>query len=142
MPDSPYRAPSSLSAVEEPESPDERQLKQLNTVAAWMLALAICSTAVDLFFLIEEIMFDARKRTTMHLGIPELTLLLAFHGMQCWGALQMRKQRSYWLASAVAWSCCIPFLSPFVFCGIPFGIGAIRLLSKPQLQRAFRRVEL
>jgi hypothetical protein len=54
-----------------------------------------------------------------------------------YGAIQMKRMRSYGMALAAAIVAAIPMLGPCCIVGIPFGIWAIVVLSKPEVKRAF-----
>jgi hypothetical protein len=54
-----------------------------------------------------------------------------------YGAIQMKRMRSYGIALAAAIVAAIPMLGPCCIVGIPFGIWAIVVLSKPEVKRAF-----
>jgi hypothetical protein len=54
-----------------------------------------------------------------------------------YGAIQMKRMRSYGIALAAAIVAAIPMLGPCCIVGIPFGIWAIVVLTKPEVKRAF-----
>jgi hypothetical protein len=53
------------------------------------------------------------------------------------GALSMRRRDSYSRAMMAAFVSCIPFLSPIIYFGIPFGIWALIVLRRPEVKAAF-----
>jgi hypothetical protein len=53
------------------------------------------------------------------------------------GAAKMGFLESYAMARTAAILACIPFVTPFVFVGIPFGIWSLKLLADPAIIRAF-----
>jgi hypothetical protein len=53
------------------------------------------------------------------------------------GALKMMRLQSYGWAMAAAILAVIPCLSPCCCLGIPFGIWALVVLSKPEVKAAF-----
>ena len=53
------------------------------------------------------------------------------------GAAKMGFLESYTMGRAAAIIACIPFATPFVFVGIPFGIWSLKLLADPAIIRAF-----
>lgn len=55
------------------------------------------------------------------------------------GALKMRQLRSHGLAMTAAILAMIPCLSPCCLLGLPFGIWALVVLSKPEVQSQFDR---
>ncbi|MCY2983981.1 MAG: hypothetical protein NTY15_10115 [Planctomycetota bacterium] len=54
------------------------------------------------------------------------------------GAAKMGFLESSSMGRMAAILSCIPFVTPFVFIGIPFGIWSLRLLSDPEINRAFQ----
>lgn len=55
------------------------------------------------------------------------------------GAWQMRRMRSLRLSRVAAITACIPFLSPVVFLGIPYGIWAAAVLFQKSTAEEFDR---
>ena len=58
-------------------------------------------------------------------------------GLILFGALKMKKLESYGLAMAVSIIAMIPCLSPCCVIGLPIGIWALVVLSKPEVKSAF-----
>ncbi len=56
------------------------------------------------------------------------------------GAAKMGFLESYTLGRLAGFLACVPFITPFIIIGIPFGIWALRLLSDPMIESAFRSV--
>lgn len=63
------------------------------------------------------------------LSLPSLVI--------AYGAWCMRRGRNCRLSIAAAVIACIPFLSPWVFLGIPFGIWALVVLLRRDVRAAF-----
>lgn len=53
------------------------------------------------------------------------------------GAAKMGFLESLTLSRVAAFMACIPYVTPFLFLGIPFGIWALRLLNEPDIKAAF-----
>jgi len=73
-------------------------------------------------------------------GILGLTFLgIEFVALVCIaiGAAKLGFLESYRLARLAAVLACIPFITPFIVIGIPFGIWALRLLADPNVKSAF-----
>lgn len=73
-------------------------------------------------------------------------ILLALNSIQfaslvliCIGGAKMGHLESLTMGKVGAFLACIPFLSPFYVAGIPFGIWALKLLDKPEIQAAFEK---
>jgi len=56
------------------------------------------------------------------------------------GAAKMGFLESYAMGRTAAILACLPFVTPFVFIGIPFGVWSLRLLADPEIIRAFHTV--
>jgi hypothetical protein len=54
------------------------------------------------------------------------------------GAAKMGFLESYAMGRTTAILACIPFVTPFVFIGIPFGVWSLKLLADPEIVRAFQ----
>ena len=67
-----------------------------------------------------------------------MPLLIALPSMFVfYGAWCMRRNVRYRLAVAAAVVACVPFLSPWIFLGIPFGIWALAILWRRDVRAAF-----
>jgi hypothetical protein len=58
-------------------------------------------------------------------------------GLILFGGLKMKKLESYGLAMAVSIIAMIPCFSPCCVIGLPIGIWAVVVLSKPEVKSAF-----
>ena len=56
------------------------------------------------------------------------------------GAAKMGFLESFQMGRLAGSLACIPFITPFIVVGIPFGIWSLRLLGDPQIQAAFQSV--
>ncbi len=57
------------------------------------------------------------------------------------GAAKMGFLESYTMGCFAAILACIPFVSPFMIIGIPFGIWSLRLLAEPEIIQAFQTAD-
>jgi len=57
------------------------------------------------------------------------------------GAAKLGFLESHGLARLGSLLACIPFITPFIFIGIPFGIWSLRLLADPAVRNAFPDVD-
>ena len=71
------------------------------------------------------------------MGIISGLISLAMGGLILWGALRMMKLTSYGLAVAASILAMIPCVSPCCCLGLPFGIWALVVLSRPDVKAAF-----
>ena len=72
---------------------------------------------------------------TLSVVLGVLTLLLA--GVILWGGIQMRRFRSYGLCMTAAILAMIPCTVPCCVVGLPIGIWALVVLSKPEVKSQF-----
>jgi len=71
------------------------------------------------------------------IGMFSDVLGLVVSGLLVFGALKMTKLQSYGLAFAVSIMGMLPCLSPCCLLGLPFGIWALVVLSKPEVKSQF-----
>jgi len=132
----PYIPPTTELAADEAK-PYERICKEVARPATALIimssihcvfdSLAFCSY----FFLPGEI--------TRH-DIPQFLITITIFGIhlfQCIAAAQLGFLKSISIARVGAILTVIPFLSPFVVLGIPFGIWALVLLARQDVKIAF-----
>ncbi|MCA9106942.1 MAG: hypothetical protein KDA83_16090 [Planctomycetales bacterium] len=71
------------------------------------------------------------------IGIVIGVIGIAIGGFVIYGSLQMMKCKSYGVSMAATIIAMIPCFSPCCLLGLPFGIWAIVVLSKPEVKSAF-----
>jgi hypothetical protein len=71
------------------------------------------------------------------LGIATNVIAILVSGLILVGALKMRRLENYNLAMAASVIAMIPCLSPCCLIGLPIGIWAVVVLSKPEVKSAF-----
>jgi hypothetical protein len=71
------------------------------------------------------------------LGIVSSIIGILISGLILFGALKMRKLESYGLAMASSIVAMIPCISPCCIIGLPIGIWALVVLTKPEVKGAF-----
>jgi len=137
----PYEPPSVDSQIGiEPKEQSIEQIRRrvsrpgtalliMGSIAAVFPAIAVVGWLFNLFF----VGFNA---------IVVSNLLLSGGFLACFvmisiGGGKMASMESYRLARLGAILACIPFVTPFVFLGIPFGIWALVLLYDPEVKAAF-----
>jgi hypothetical protein len=64
-------------------------------------------------------------------------VMLLASGYVLWGGLQMKRMRQYEHARAAAVVASIPCLGPCCLIGLPFGIWALLVLHRPEVQSEF-----
>lgn len=71
------------------------------------------------------------------IGVVSGIICILMGGLVLFGALKMKKLESYRLAMAASIIAMIPCISPCCFIGLPIGIWAVVVLSKPEVKSAF-----
>ena len=72
------------------------------------------------------------------LGVASNVIALLVSVFILVGGLKMRKLENYGLAMATSILAMIPCISPCCLIGLPVGIWAVVVLSKPEVKSAFR----
>lgn len=101
----------------------------MGSIAAVFPAIAIVGWLFNLLY----IGFNAVVASNLLVSL----LFFACSVMISIGGGKMASMESYRLARLGAILACIPFVTPFIFLGIPFGIWALVLLNDPQVKAAF-----
>jgi hypothetical protein len=71
------------------------------------------------------------------IGVVSSIVCILMGGLILFGALQMKKLESYGLAMAASIIAMVPCFSPCCLIGLPIGIWAVVVLSKPEVKSAF-----
>jgi hypothetical protein len=71
------------------------------------------------------------------IGVVSSIIGILVSGLILVGAMKMKKLESYGLAMAVSIIAMIPCFSPCCLIGLPIGIWAVVVLSKPEVKSAF-----
>jgi hypothetical protein len=110
--------------------------------------LAVLAMGLDIAVLTHAVVGDAPKmlrdegtergKELIVANVVANGLLLVIHAIVLFGALQMARIRSYANAMTAAIVSLIPFCSPVVLLGVPFGIWALLVLRRDDVKEAFR----
>ncbi|MGO8744911.1 MAG: hypothetical protein ACLQNE_02870 [Thermoguttaceae bacterium] len=138
--DNPYQSPSQPGRGADP-SPMVRlpALSLIGLAAISMLAIAAngFTLVIDNMRFLEA--YGTREGLSKVLPIDiGFTVVLAAHLVILFGAFQMCRIRRYRLAKTAAIISLVPLCSPLVILGMPFGIWALVVLSRPNVKSAFR----
>ena len=71
------------------------------------------------------------------IGVAASIIGILVSGLILFGGLKMKKLESYGLAMTASIIAMIPCISPCCFIGLPIGIWAVVVLSKPEVKSAF-----
>jgi hypothetical protein len=72
------------------------------------------------------------------IGVVSNVIALLLSGLIFFGAMKMKRLENYGLAMAASIIAMVPCLSPCCLIGLPIGIWAVVVLSKPEVKSAFR----
>jgi hypothetical protein len=137
----PYEPPSIDSQIGiEPKEQSIEQIRRrvsrpgtalliMGSIAAVFPGIAIVGWLFNLLY----IGFNAVVASNLLVSL----LFFACSVMISIGGGKMASMESYRLARLGAILACIPFVTPFIFLGIPFGIWALVLLYDPEVKAAF-----
>ncbi|MDA7878251.1 hypothetical protein N9B39_01740 [bacterium] len=135
----PYVAPSHISPTKtfgQAKHPNEIKAPAvaLMVVSIIGLSLGTLGLIADVFFLTRlgdvSLQLIVRSIWGVILVISSTFILI--------GAIKMKNMTNYGVAKAAAIVAIIPFVGPCCLLGIPFGIWAVVVLSKPHVRDAFR----
>lgn len=100
--------------------------------ASALLLLSVVSAAIDLVIMCHELFNDSKGAVIAAMG-----LMLSMHLFIMFGAIQMFKLKRYSIAWLTGGLSVIPYCSPVVILGIPFGLWALLKLSDRQVMNTF-----
>lgn len=142
----PYSSPSPSPHSPEPPSVLVAPAIALMVVSGLAVVVGILGLLGDVFLLVSgaverlEAANDGpfSEYTTITIRIIWGIILVAASGYVMYGAMQMKQLTNYAAARTAAVISVIPCLGPCCFLGIPFGIWALVVLSKPEVRDSFR----
>ena len=128
--------------------PAAASMDVVNGPAIGLIVVAVLGFLIQAGSLIWRLTFGVRyyahqpHNPLSGLSTPGVSIVLAVIGMVVsgfilFGALKMKKLESYSLAMATSIVAMIPCISPCCFIGLPIGIWALVVLSKPDVKSAF-----
>jgi len=135
--------PTMMGAV-----PSEAALQQVSGPATGLIVVAILGFIAQVLTLIWQLGFSAFAANQMaqqpwgNMFSPALTTVssiigIAVSGLILFGGLKMKKLESHGLAMGASIIAMIPCISPCCLVGLPIGIWAVVVLSKPEVKGAF-----
>ncbi len=147
MDSNPYASPQPPNSVA-PVTTDLIVVRRLvRGPALALIALSIAAMLIDITIVQHAVFIDASlmlKEYGREKGMIWIaanvgcnSLLFVVHLIVLAGAIKMLKLRAYSIAVTSAVVSLIPFCSPIVFLGVPFGIWALVVLSKNSVRDGF-----
>jgi len=124
--------------VYEQDIEDAQQALRIPSIGIRITGLLDCLLLIVLLLMMFWTIVPGKEKA---IGLYELALMIAFltPGIVIFlGGLAMPKCKSHGLAVAAAILAMIPFHPAFLI-GLPFGIWALMILNKPEIQRAFAK---
>lgn len=116
-------------------------MDEIKAPAIALMVVSILGLVVGSLGLIFDVFLIAVQGiATLELIVRSLwgVLLLISAAFVLFGAIKMKNMKDYGVARAAAIVAIIPFVGPCCLIGIPFGIWAVIVLSKPHVRAAFR----
>lgn len=131
----PYLAPANSSPTQSHHG-DEVKAPAIALMVVSILALVLGSAGL----IFDVFLIAVQGVTTIEIIVRSLwgVLLLISAAFVLFGAIKMKNKTDYGVAKAAAIVAIIPFVGPCCLIGIPFGIWAVVVLSKPHVKAAFR----
>ena len=117
--------------------------------ATGLLVVAVLGAVAQVFSLVVHFAFpsfmaDSRmpqeswaNMLSGTIGVVSAIIALLLSGLIFFGATKMKRLESYGLAMAASIIAMVPCLSPCCLLGLPIGIWAVVVLSKPEVKNAF-----
>jgi hypothetical protein len=143
MEPNPYQSPSAAAVPD--ESPEQRALAKLRGPSLGLIALsgmtilpcAVVSLFGPVVILLKLAIVPRLVQAEEVLPTIGSFLMLFPNSVVLYGAWQARTLKNYrWaLASAICGS--VPLLSPYIYCGIPFGIWILIVLLRKDVKACF-----
>jgi cytochrome c oxidase assembly factor CtaG len=141
----PYEMPVSHVSVKTLEfEHSDLVAKARKELARPATAIVIMSSTTSVFHSLPVINCIVGQVLYGRISINESTIaayslaLFCLSLVECVGAVKMGMLQSLPLSYGAAILCLIPFVSPFVVLGVPFGIWILLLLKRPHIRLAFQ----
>ncbi len=143
--DNPYSTTSSAPVTADARNEVNAPAISLIAVSAIAIAFGILGLAMDAFLLLSGAVeaLEARNNGPIseytQIGIRSTwgSVLLVASAFVLFGALKMKALKSYGTAKLAAIVALVPLVGPCCILGIPFGIWALIVLSKPHVRDSF-----
>jgi hypothetical protein len=139
---SPFHAENPSDALRDVQGP----AFALMIVSIIAIAIGFLGIAVDMFLIVSGLVdrLELANDEPMSVRVQIIfrtawgIILLIASSFVLYGALKMKKLQNYDVAKAATIVSMVPCIGPCLCLGIPFGIWAIVVLSKPHVRSAFR----
>jgi hypothetical protein len=130
-------------------APGPGAAEQVNGPAIGLIVTAVLGAVVQIISLIFNLAgasILARSRMPQEavanmfsgtIGVVSCIIAILLSGLIFFGAMKMKKLENYGLAMAASIIAMIPCFSPCCLLGLPIGIWAVVVLSKPEVKSAF-----
>jgi hypothetical protein len=144
VPPTPFAVPGSAPAMVSAAAID-----RVSGPAIGLMAVAILGFFGQIAGMIYQVGFAARFASQQHMQLPWASAMtptisiisaligIAVSGVILYGALKMRKLENHGMAMTSSILAMIPCVSPCCLIGLPIGIWALVVLTKPEVKNAF-----
>jgi hypothetical protein len=142
-------SPGTVPVMPSIPAPSSAGAEQVNGPAIGLIVVAILGVILQIISLIFNLAgasFLASSQMPKEawanmfsgtIGVVSGIIGILVSGLILFGAMKMKKLESYGLAMAVSIIAMIPCFSPCCLIGLPIGIWAVVVLSKPEVKSAF-----
>jgi hypothetical protein len=142
-------SPGTVPVMPSIPAPSSAGAEQVNGPAIGLIVVAILGVILQIISLIFNLAgasFLASSQMPREawanmfsgtIGVVSGIIGILVSGLILFGAMKMKKLESYGLAMAVSIIAMIPCFSPCCLIGLPIGIWAVVVLSKPEVKSAF-----
>ncbi|MEM9644974.1 MAG: hypothetical protein AAF989_08260 [Planctomycetota bacterium] len=133
----PYTPPRGVS--DEELDPATRAKGLLSRPATALIVMSSIQSVLVSIALVSAVVSWSRGNlpSTEWVPIVIATLQLACLILIAVGSAKMGFLESHEMGRLAGYLACVPFVTPFLFAGIPFGIWSLRLLGDPSIRSAF-----
>lgn len=149
LPEFAAAAPGPIPAITAVPASQPDAVERVKGPATGLIVVAILGAIVQLISLIVHFAapsFMTNSRMPQEawanmfsgtIGVVSGIIAILLSGLVLFGALKMKKLENYGLAMAASIIAMIPCFSPCCLLGLPIGIWALVVLSKPEVKSAF-----
>ena len=136
METNPYRPPDSEDVVVAPDLKTIREIRPPTTALILLLASQLLVYAVGGFLLlVQTAVGEPLSASPVEIGLAGVHILISIYMLRCMFHLRrLTRLRDGRLAAGLS---CIPFVTPCLWLGLPFGVWLAILLAKPTIAAAF-----
>ncbi|PHQ35867.1 hypothetical protein CEE69_07780 [Rhodopirellula bahusiensis] len=133
----PYTPPASSAAT--PANDRDAIKARVSRPATALIVMASIQSVFVAIYLVSAVVVVSRGGSVSHdyVGLSIGCLQFACLMLIAIGAAKLGFLESHFMARLGSSLACIPFITPFMIVGIPFGVWSLRLLADPNVRASF-----